>query len=97
MIKINGVALKTSKPANLDEQLVAATGCGPHELEKLLGGGPHLAARAIRPFLEAEVLPGTELASAIAADRDALDAIRTLYRSTNAAVGEQKKEAQANG
>lgn len=97
MIRINGADLKTSKPSDLTEQLVATTGCGPNELDKLLGGGPHLAARAVRPFLEAEVLPGSELSSAIAADRDALDAIRALYRSANAASGEQKKEAQANG
>ena len=96
MIKINGVDLKTSKPTDLDDQLVAATGCGSHEIEKLLAGGPDLAARAVRPFLEPEALPGGELAAAIANDRDALDAIRALYRAANAGTG-QKKEAQANG
>lgn len=79
MIKINGVDLKTSKPSNLDEQLIASTGCSSSEIDKLLGGGPDLAARALRPFLEAGALPGGELGAAIAADRGAAAVIGKLF------------------
>ncbi|WP_242149615.1 hypothetical protein [Sphingomonas sp. BAUL-RG-20F-R05-02] len=79
MIKINGHDLKTSKPSDLDASLIEATGCSSAEVEKLLGSGPDRAARALRPFLADDVLPGGDLAAAIAADSGALDQIRTLY------------------
>jgi len=78
-IKLAGKNRKTSRPTDLDKQLIAATGCGEKEIELLLSAGPDRAARALRPFLEDGVLPGPELPRAIAADPTAIDAIRQLY------------------
>jgi hypothetical protein len=79
MIKINGTSLPTSKPQDLDEQLVASTGHGVHEVHALLSGGPGLAARALAPFLGKDAPALNELASDIAADPDAIGAIAKLY------------------
>ena len=78
-IKLAGKSRKTTRPNDLDKQLIAATGCGEKEIEMLLSAGPDRAARALRPFLEDGVLPGPELPRAIAADPTAIDAIRQLY------------------
>ncbi|MDO7843454.1 hypothetical protein [Sphingomonas immobilis] len=90
MIRINGTDLKTSRPSNLDEQLIAATGCSSSEIGTVLAGGPDLAARALRPFIDPETLPGGQLAAAIAADGDALLAIRKLYDDAPASKAEGK-------
>lgn len=79
MIKINGKELKTTAPKNLDAQLIAATGCSSAEIGTLLSAGADRAAAALRPFLDDKDLPGSELARAIAADRDAVAVIRDLY------------------
>lgn len=79
MIKIAGNDLKTSTPKDLNEQLVASTGCSAGEIAKILSAGPARAASALRPFLEKDVLPGGELGAAIARDPDAVAAIAKLY------------------
>lgn len=78
-IKLAGKSRKTARPTDLDKQLIASTGCGVKEIETLLSAGPDRAARALRPFLEEGVLPGPELARAIAAEPAAIDGIRQLY------------------
>lgn len=92
MIKINCVALRTSKPTNLDDLLIASTGCSSSEVEKLLGGGPDLAARALRPFLEPDMLPGGELAAAIANDGDAIPQILKVFTAAAPAITEEKND-----
>ena len=79
MITIAGTSLKTSKPKDLDAQLVASTGCSSREIATILSAGPDRAARALRPFLEKDALPGSDLARAIVQDPDAVAAIATLY------------------
>jgi len=79
MITIAGTPLKTSKPKNLDEQLVASTGCSSREIDTILAAGPDRASRALRPFLESEALPGGELGRAIASDPGAVSEIAKLY------------------
>ncbi|WP_010218936.1 hypothetical protein [Sphingomonas sp. PAMC 26621] len=79
MIKINGNSLPTSKPQDLDEQLIASTGHGVREVHALLGGGPGLAARALAPFLGKDAPALNELACDIAADPDSIGAIAKLY------------------
>jgi len=79
MITIAGNDLKTSTPKDLNEQLVASTGCSAGEIAKILSAGPARAASALRPFLEKDVLPGGELGAAIARDPDAVVAIAKLY------------------
>jgi hypothetical protein len=79
MITIAGSPLKTSKPKDLDEQLVASTGCSSREIATILAAGPDRAARALRPFLEPDTLPGGELGSAIASDPNAVSEIGKLY------------------
>ena len=85
MIKLNGEQYKTSRPADLDAKLIAATGCSSAEIGTLLAAGGDRAAAALRPFLEAEALPGLELNRAIAADPGAREAIRDLYAKVPAA------------
>lgn len=80
MITINGNEVQTSRPSDLDVQLLASTGCSSAELDVLLAGGPDRAAKALRPFVGADVLPGGALAHAIASDSHALGAIRKLYK-----------------
>jgi len=79
MITIAGTPLKTSKPKDLDEQLVKSTGCSSSEIATILAAGPDRAARALRPFLEPDTLPGGELGSAIASDSNAVSEIGKLY------------------
>lgn len=78
-MKIAGKDVKTTLPENLNDRLIAATGCGINEIETVLAAGPDRAARALRPFLEDRTLPGPELARAIAAEPALIDGIRELY------------------
>lgn len=80
MIKINGKDLKTSRPSDLDAQLVASTGHGEREVQSLLNSGLGLAARALMPHLaEPGDLTFGELANEIANDPDAIAEIGKLY------------------
>lgn len=91
MIKIAGIDLKTATPKDLNEQLVASTGCSAGEIAKILSAGPARAASALRPFLEDGTLPGGELGAAIASDPNALAVIAKLYDGLSSeivAVGE---------
>lgn len=83
MITINGVALKTKRPTDLDQKLIAATGHGAREIESLLASGPDRMANAVLPFLVDDVPDLNKLAADIAADRGAVDAIRTLYANAS--------------
>jgi hypothetical protein len=85
MIKFGGLELKTSRPSDLDAQLITTTGCGVKELDTILGAGPDRAARALLPFLDKEAPAFGELARAIAGDPGALPAIRKLYADGSAA------------
>jgi len=84
-ILLAGASIDAARPTDLDEALIASTGHGVSEVEELLDGGPALVAAAVRPFLAPDVLPGPELARAIAADRDAVAAVRDLYADTTPA------------
>jgi hypothetical protein len=86
MITIAGNGLKTSTPKDLNEQLVASTGCSAGEIATILSAGPARAASALRPFLETGVLPGGELGAAIASDPDAVPTIAKLYAGLSTAV-----------
>jgi len=86
MITIAGNDLKTSTPKDLNEQLVASTGCSAGEIAKILSAGPARAASALRPFLEKDVLPGGELGAAIARDPGAVAEIAKLYAGLSTAV-----------
>lgn len=88
MIKINGKDLRTSKPADLDAQLIASTGHGLSEAQALLGAGPSVAARALAPFLGKDAPALNELANDIAADPDAIGAIAKLYALPDETVAE---------
>lgn len=79
MIKINGKDFRTSKPADLDNQLIAYTGHDSSEVQTLLSAGPAVAARALAPFLGKDTPAMNELANNIAADPDAIGAIAKLY------------------
>lgn len=79
MIRIGSASFKTAKPKNLDDQLIAATGFGAAEAEKLLVGGPHLAAAALAPFLGEDGPDRAALAKAIVAGELSTDDIRALY------------------
>lgn len=83
-MKIAGKDVKTTSPKDLNDRLVAATGCGINEIETVLAAGPDRAARALRPFLEDGTLPGPELARAIAAEPALIDGIRELYAKAGA-------------
>jgi len=92
MITINGKKFRTSKPQDLDAQLIASTGHGQREVQALLSAGPSLAARALAPYLskhEDEPAPDlNELACDIAADPDAVGEIAKLYALPADAVEE---------
>lgn len=80
MIKINGKDLKTSRPSDLDAQLIASTGHGEREVQSLLNSGPGLAARALMPHLaEPGDMTVGDLAKEIASDPDAIAEIGKLY------------------
>jgi hypothetical protein len=66
-IKIGEKTLATRRPADLDAQLVAATGCTAAEQVNMLGlrSTPFQVARALRPFLDKEAPPVPELAQMI--------------------------------
>lgn len=85
-ILLAGASIDAVRPDNLDAQLIAATGHGLTEVEQLLAGGPALVAAAVRPFLATDLLPGPELARAIAADIDAVETVRDLYLATTPAA-----------
>lgn len=78
-ISIGGVEYATRRPTDLDEQLVAATGCSSLEIDKIMAAGADRAAHALRPFLPKGGPDHIDLARAIAADASALEAIRALY------------------
>jgi hypothetical protein len=88
MVKINGKDLRTSKPTDLDAQLIASTGHGEREVQALLSAGSSLAARALAPFLGKDAPAMNELACDIAADPDAIGAIAKLYALPADAVEE---------
>ena len=84
------LALAAELPADIDAQLVTATGCGIDELDELLSAGPDRAALALMPILEpvAEAVEPvdpdtpdrmTAVARLIAADPAAIGAIRGAY------------------
>lgn len=78
------LAIAAAVPADINAQLVIATGCGLDELEPLLSAGPDCVAAALMPILAepeggAEPLDRCELARLIAADPDAIGAIRDAY------------------
>lgn len=85
MIKFAGKDLKTTRPSNLNDQLIAGTGCGVGEIETLLAAGPDRVARALAPFLDKDAPPHSELAQLIAGDSAAIPAIRKLYADAPAA------------
>lgn len=85
------LAIAAAVPADIDAQLVTATGCGIDELEPLLSAGPDRVAAALMPILaepagDAEPLDRRELARLIAADPDAIGAIRDAYAELLGAV-----------
>lgn len=88
-ITIGDKDFAVSRPKDLDEQLVAATGCSSGEIGHLTAD-PSRSAHALRPFL-GEGAPGhVDLARLIAGDRAAIDAIRDLYASLDAAPVQEK-------
>ncbi|MFZ2996285.1 hypothetical protein [Sphingobium sp.] len=78
-ITIAGVEHSTRRPADLDEQLVATTGCSSVEIDRILSAGADRAARALLPFLPKDAPEHIDLARAIADDPSAIDVIRSLY------------------
>jgi len=80
VITIAGAALALAavRPADLDAQLVARTGCASHEIETLLAAGPDRVALAVLPLMEGE-MEVSDLATMIGSDRDAVEAVRALY------------------
>lgn len=86
MIKIADKELATKRPSDLDEKLIAATGCSAKEIETLLSAGPDRAARALAPFLDKDAPALNVLAQQIASDSAAIPAIRKLYADVPAAV-----------
>ena len=78
------LAIAAALPADIDAQLVIATGCGIDELEPLLSAGPDRVAAALMPILaepegDDEPMGRLDLARLIAADPDAIGAIRDAY------------------
>ncbi|MGE3304283.1 MAG: hypothetical protein AB7M12_14355 [Hyphomonadaceae bacterium] len=88
-IRIGDRQLTTKRPADLDAQLLASTGCTPGEVALMLSGSPlaGLVARAVEPFLSEEDRAATpDLASEIeAAGRIGVAAqVATLYAGSGA-------------
>lgn len=75
MIDINGQSFRTSRPATLDDQLIATTGLNAAEVRSLLRGNPlaHHVARAVKPFLIADAPPIHELTTLI--EREGVTAV----------------------
>lgn len=94
MITIGEKQYKTSKPSNLDDQLIAATGCSSREVGLLLSGAPSLAAAALAPFLSEDKPEPVDLAQAIADDPAAIDAIRVLYAPVEKAAEKPTNDKQ---
>ena len=74
-------------PANLDEQLIAATGCDAREVAGMLADNPiaGLVANALAPFLKGKDIPSVpELAEAIAdaGVSEIAPQVAALYAST---------------
>ena len=85
------LAIAAALPADIDVQLVTETGCGIDELEPLLSAGPDRVAAVLMPILaepegKAEPVSRFELARLIAADPDAIGAIRDAYAELLCAV-----------
>lgn len=85
------LAIAAALPADIDVQLVTATGCGIDELEPLLSAGPDRVAAALMPILAEPEGDGApvdrfELARLIAADPDAIGEIRAVYAELLGAV-----------
>lgn len=97
-MKIGDKDFKTARPDNLDDQLVAPTGCNAAEIAQHLGGTPlaNLIAAAVRPFLPDGAPSVPELAAAIGADGydAALAQARALYAAKEPAP---TKGSAANG
>ena len=75
-MKIGSLQLKVARPANLDEQLIALTGCNAAEIAGHLHG-PSLAgsiAAALLPFITGEKPERHTLATQIA--KEGVDKIR---------------------
>lgn len=69
-ITIAGKSLPITVPADLDAQLVEATGCSSAEIVASLGYftlAGQIAA-VLRPLLPADIMPGIELADALQAE-----------------------------
>lgn len=95
-IKIGSRSFAVSRPADLDEQILAATGCSPAEIAAQLRGEPlaDIVARAVLPFLpEPDRPPVAELAAGIAAAGTAAIAARVaaLYRAKGSPAAEDGK------
>lgn len=85
------LAIAAALPADIDMQLVSATGCGIDELEPLLSAGPDRVAAALMPILaeptgDTEPVDRLELARLIATDPDAIGVIRDAYAELLGAV-----------
>jgi len=72
------LALAVATPADLEQQLIATTGCGAGEIEQLLVAGADRVAFALAPLL-AEDVDHVDLSNRIASDPAAIDAVRALY------------------
>ena len=76
-ITIGGQSLATTRPADLDEKLVATTGCTAAEHRAILAknGTPFQIARALKPMLADDQRSVGDLATAIGAE-DKVFAVR---------------------
>jgi hypothetical protein len=82
-MKIGDKDYRTSRPDNLDAQLVSTLGLSAAEVAQQLAGAPmpHVVAAALRPCLPKDAPSIPEIASAISGDGydDALTEARKLY------------------
>lgn len=83
MIAIGKASHKTHRPKDLDDRLIAATGCNAAEVAGMLGGQPsaRFVATALTPFLGDDAPSLPDLTDAIAGDGGAQAAVRKLYAS----------------
>ena len=96
-LKIGETSYKTRRPADLDAQLVASTGCSAAEIDKLIASGPDRMAHAVAPFLGKDAPEHCELARAIAADPAAAESVRQLYLDKVPDAVPALTEGSANG
>ncbi|HEY1605622.1 MAG TPA: hypothetical protein VGF77_08475 [Allosphingosinicella sp.] len=88
-LKIGDKSFSTSKPDDLDGQLLASAGCNAGEMAGMLAGAPlaSTVAQAARPFLGKDAPDVPALADAI--DRAGIEQVRrdvlALYSSPAAA------------